>query len=65
MDEELKENEDLESIFQEIRDIVGTKNLDEIVDFIMNRNKASSVGVEPTIVTHDRTDRYTTWMLQV
>jgi hypothetical protein len=39
MDEELKENEDLESIFQEIRDIVGTKNLDEIVDFIMNRNK--------------------------
>ena len=26
----------------------------------MNRNKASSVGVEPTIVTHDRTDRYTT-----
>ena len=39
MDEELKQNEDLENIFQEIRDIVGTKNLDEIVDFIMNRNK--------------------------
>ena len=39
MDEELKENEDLEIIFQEIRDIVGTKNLDEIVDFIINRNK--------------------------
>ena len=39
MNEELKENEDLENIFQEIRDIVGTKNLDEIVDFIMNRNK--------------------------
>ena len=39
MNEELKENEDLEKIFQEIRDIVGTKNLDEIVDFIMNRNK--------------------------
>ena len=39
MDQELKENEDLEIIFQEIRDIVGTKNLDEIVDFIMNRNK--------------------------
>ena len=35
MDEELKQNEDLENIFQEIRDIVGTKNLDEIVDFIM------------------------------
>ena len=39
MDEELKQNEDLETIFQEIRDIVGTKNLDEIVDFIMLRNK--------------------------
>ena len=39
MNEELKENEDLENIFQEIRDIIGTKNLDEIVDFIMNRNK--------------------------
>ena len=39
MDEELRQNEDLEKIFQEIRDIVGTKNLDEIVDFIMNRNK--------------------------
>ena len=39
MNEELRENEDLENIFQEIRDIVGTKNLDEIVDFIMNRNK--------------------------
>ena len=39
MNEELKENEDLENIFQKIRDIVGTKNLDEIVDFIMNRNK--------------------------
>ena len=39
MNEELKENEDLENIFQEITDIVGTKNLDEIVDFIMNRNK--------------------------
>ena len=39
MNEELQQNEELESIFQEIRDIVGTKNLDEIVDFIMNRNK--------------------------
>ena len=39
MNEELQQNEDLENIFQEIRDIVGTKNLDEIVDFIMNRNK--------------------------
>ena len=39
MDEELKENEELEKIFEEIRDICGTKNLDEIVDFIMLRNK--------------------------
>ena len=39
MNEELQQNEELEYIFQEIRDIVGTKNLDEIVDFIMNRNK--------------------------
>ena len=39
MDEELKENEELEKIFEQIRDICGTKNLDEIVDFIMLRNK--------------------------
>ena len=39
MDEELKENEELERIFEQIRDICGTKNLDEIVDFIMLRNK--------------------------
>ena len=39
MDEELKENEELEKIFDEIRDICGTKNLNEIVDFIMLRNK--------------------------
>ena len=39
MDEELKENEELEKIFDEIRDICGTKNLNEIVDFILLRNK--------------------------
>ena len=39
MDEELKENEGLERIFEQIRDICGTKNLDEIVDFILLRNK--------------------------
>jgi hypothetical protein len=39
MDEELKENEGLENIFEQIRDVCGTKNLDEIVDFIMLRNK--------------------------
>ena len=39
MDEELKENEELENIFEQIRDVCGTKNLDEIVDFIMLRNK--------------------------
>ena len=39
MDEQLKENEELEKIFEQIRDICGTKNLDEIVDFIMLRNK--------------------------
>ena len=39
MDEELKNNEELEKIFEQIRDICGTKNLDEIVDFIMLRNK--------------------------
>ena len=39
MDEELKENEELEKIFEQIRDICGTKNLDEIIDFIMLRNK--------------------------
>ena len=39
MDEELKENEGLERVFEQIRDICGTKNLDEIVDFIMLRNK--------------------------
>jgi len=39
MDEELKENEELEKIFEQIRDICGTKDLDEIVDFIMLRNK--------------------------
>ena len=35
MDEELKENEGLENIFEQIRDVCGTKNLDEIVDFII------------------------------
>ena len=39
MDEELKKNENLEGIFEQIRDITGTKNLNEIVDFIMLRNK--------------------------
>ena len=39
MDEELKENESLEKIFEEIRDITGTENLDQIVDFIILRNK--------------------------
>ena len=39
MDEELKNNEELEKIFEQIRDICGTKDLDEIVDFIMLRNK--------------------------
>ena len=39
MDEELKENESLEKIFEEIRDITGTDNLDQIVDFIILRNK--------------------------
>ena len=39
MDEELKENESLEKIFEEIRDITGTANLDQIVDFIILRNK--------------------------
>ena len=39
MEEELKQNEELECVFQEIRDIIGTKNLNEIVDFIMLRNK--------------------------
>ena len=39
MDEELKKNENLERIFEEIRDIVGTKDLDKIVDFITLRNK--------------------------
>jgi hypothetical protein len=39
MDEQLKENEDLEKIFEQIRDICGTNNLDQIVDFIMLRNK--------------------------
>ena len=39
MDEELKNNEELEKIFEQIRDICGTKNLDEIVDFMMLRNK--------------------------
>ncbi len=39
MDEQLKENEELEKVFEQIRDICGTKNLDEIVDFIMLRNK--------------------------
>ena len=39
MNEQLKENEELEKIFEQIRDICGTKNLDEIVDFIMLRNK--------------------------
>ena len=39
MDEQLKENEQLEKIFEQIRDICGTKDLDKIVDFIMLRNK--------------------------
>ena len=39
MDEELKENEGLENIFEQIRDICGSKNLDEIIDFILLRNK--------------------------
>ena len=39
MDEELKQNENLERIFEEIRDITGTNNLDQIVDFIVLRNK--------------------------
>ena len=39
MDEELKENESLEKIFEQIRDITGTENLDQIVDFIILRNK--------------------------
>ena len=39
MDEELKENEKLEQIFEQIRDITGTSNLDQIVDFIVLRNK--------------------------
>lgn len=39
MDEDLKENETLEKIFEEIRDITGTANLDQIVDFIILRNK--------------------------
>ena len=39
MDEELKENENLEGIFEQIRDICGTKDLNEIVDFILLRNK--------------------------
>ena len=39
MDEELKENNRLEQIFEQIRDITGTSNLDQIVDFIVLRNK--------------------------
>ena len=39
MDEELKENNKLEQIFEQIRDITGTSNLDQIVDFIVLRNK--------------------------
>ena len=39
MNEELKTNESLEKIFEEIRDITGTENLDQIVDFIILRNK--------------------------
>ena len=39
MDEELRENEKLEQIFEQIRDITGTNNLDQIVDFIVLRNK--------------------------
>ena len=39
MDEELKENDKLEQIYEQIRDITGTNNLDQIVDFIVLRNK--------------------------
>ena len=39
MDEELKQNEVLERVFEEIRDIVGTKDLNTIVDFLTLRNK--------------------------
>ena len=39
MEEQLKENEGLEKIFEEIRDICGTNDLNEIVDFILLRNK--------------------------
>lgn len=49
MDEELKENEGLEKIFEEIRDICGTKNLNEIVDFIMLRNKRYNYACQEII----------------
>ena len=39
MDEELRDNEELEKIFEQIRNICGTKNVDEIVDFIMLGSK--------------------------
>ena len=39
MSDELKENEEIERVFGQIRDICGTKNIDEIVDFILLRNK--------------------------
>ena len=39
MDDQLKENETLENVFEQIRDICGTQDLQTLVDFIVLRSK--------------------------
>lgn len=46
MADQLKKNEKIEDIFEQIRDIVGTNDLNEIVDTILYRDKIYNYCVQ-------------------
>ena len=46
MDEQLKKYEELEEIYEKIRNICGTQDLEFIIDFIMLRNKRYNYAVQ-------------------
>ena len=46
MDDQLKKYEELEDIYEKIRDICGTQDLEFIIDFIMLRNKRYNYAVQ-------------------
>ena len=46
MESQLNKYEELEYIFQQIRDIVGTQDLGLIINFVMQRNKRYNYNLQ-------------------